>query len=344
MSNSFWKKERKYYKVSQEPKKPTFKNPIMKNEVRSRLTVKRTSTSPYFSPSFNELEFETLYPYVDILPSDSEVLTDILITNTHTNFDLLSHEQIENLKLVIHPNSGYDNFPIDFVKSLKAPIIIGSTIRAEGVSQYILSALFNHYSPISHHTEWDEQRKWPRKLLSDLKITIIGYGHIGKILHAVLSPIVSELTIYDPFQNFTQLNNKNSDVVILACGLNLKSRHIINRNFLNAISESALIINAARGELIQTNDLINFLKANEEAFAVLDVFEKEPNNFFDFNELLNIKLTSHIAGVYKNIDLHTIKFETTVIKDFLELTNFDFKNKYQKMILQNKLRPEIGII
>lgn len=119
---------------------------------------------------------------------------------------------------------------------------------------------------------------------------------------------------------------------------------MIDKHFLNALKDSALIINAARGELIKTNDLVNFLKANDEAFAVLDVFEKEPNDFFEFSDLRNIKLTSHIAGVYKNIDLHTIDFETSVIRDYLELTSFDFSNKYQKMILQNKLRPEIGII
>jgi lactate dehydrogenase-like 2-hydroxyacid dehydrogenase len=55
-----------------------------------------------------------------MLPSESGVVTDLLITNTHTNFDLLSGEQVENLKLVIHPNSGYDNFPVDFVKGLSA--------------------------------------------------------------------------------------------------------------------------------------------------------------------------------------------------------------------------------
>lgn len=316
----------------------------MKNSPHSRLTVKRTSTSPYFSQTFNQLETESLYPYVDMLPSESGVITDMLITNTHTNFDLLSGEQVENLKLIIHPNSGYDNFPIDFVKGMKAPIIIGSTIRAEAVAQYILSALISHYSPIPHHGTWDKDRKWPRKLLSELKVTIVGYGHIGKILHATLSPMVKELNVYDPFENLTQLNNKNSDVVILACGLNSKSRHMVDKNFLNALKDSALIINAARGELIKTSDLVNFLKANDEAFAVLDVFEKEPNDFSDFKGMSNVKLTSHIAGVYKNIDRQTIHFETTVISDFLELTSFDFNNKYQKTILQNKLRPEIGII
>ncbi|MBC7430175.1 MAG: hypothetical protein H7336_16295 [Bacteriovorax sp.] len=316
----------------------------MKNLDTSKLTIKRTSISPYFSPEFNQKEIETLYPYVDMLPSGSVDVTDMLITNTHTNFNLLSFEQIEKLKLIIHPNSGYDNIPIDFVKGSKAPIIIGSTIRAQAVSQYIMSALLNHFSPIPSSNQWDWDRKWPRRLLTDLKVVMLGYGHIGKILNAALTPLVKELVIYDPFENKTQLDHKQADVVILACGLNSKNRHIIDKNFLNAVKENILVINAARGELVKTADLINFLMANDEAYAVLDVFEKEPNDFSDFRHLKNVRLTSHIAGVFKNIDTLTLEFELEVIRDFSSMTEFDFKNKYQKMILQNKLRPEIGLI
>jgi D-3-phosphoglycerate dehydrogenase len=307
-------------------------------------TIKRVSTSPYFSAAFNQLEVEALTPYVDMLESTLSTPTNILITNTHTNFDLLSAEQIKKLELIIHPNSGYDNFPVDFVRGSKAPIIIGSTIRAQAVSQYVMSALLNHFSPIQHETQWSHERKWPRKLISELKVTLIGYGHIGKILNAFLSPLVKSICVYDPYENLTVFDYKNSDLVILACGLNNRNRHIINKNFLNTISEKALIINAARGGLIKTADLVNFLSANDEAFAVLDVFEKEPNDFSEFSGLQNIKLTSHIAGVYKNIDQFTIDFEVSVVKDFIELTEFDFQNKYQKMILQNKLRNDVGLI
>lgn len=310
----------------------------------TKLTIKRISTSPYFSPEFNQKEIETLSPYVEMLEATALDCTDILITNTHTNFDLLSGDQMEKLKLIIHPNSGYDNIPVDFVKGLKAPIVIGSTIRAQAVSQYILSALFTHFSPLPKNNRWDWDRKWPRQLISDLKVTMIGFGHIGKILQQTLTPLVRELCIYDPFENKTQLDIKRADVIILACGLNSKSRHMVDKNFLNHVNENVLVINTARGELIKTPDLINYLSANDSAFAVLDVFEKEPNDFSDFKHLNNVLLTSHIAGVYKNIDDHTINFEFEVIKDFSELTEFDFKNKYQKMILQNKLRPEIGLI
>jgi D-3-phosphoglycerate dehydrogenase len=305
-----------------------------------KLSLKRISTSPYFSAEFNQNEMESLSSYVEMLEQSSAELADILITNTHTNFDLISSEQMEKLKLIIHPNSGYDNIPVDFVKSVKAPIIVGSVIRAQAVSQYILSALLNHFSAIPDNNTWDSERKWPRQLLSDLKVQLIGFGHIGKILFSTLSPLVKELVVYDPFEHKTQLDNQQADVVILACGLNSKSRHLINNKFLNAVSENVLIINTARGELIKTQDLIKFLSANDEAFAVLDVFEKEPNNFSEFRHLKNVL----IALLFKKIDTYTIDFELSVLKDFYQLTNFDFKNKYQKMILQNKLRPEIGLI
>ncbi|MBY0413002.1 MAG: hypothetical protein K2Q18_02500 [Bdellovibrionales bacterium] len=315
-----------------------------KNKGASKLTIKRVSTSPYFSSDFNHRESLALEPLVDVLEMSDPEHSDILITNTHTNFKELPSDQLDNLKLIIHPNSGYDNIPLDFVKGTKATVVIGSTIRAQAVAQYIMSALLHHYSPISIERYWDTERKWPRKLISDLKITIIGYGHIGKILNTFLNPIAKSVSIYDPYENLPTLNHKFSDVVILACGLNARNRHIVDKNFLNQVKSDALIINAARGPLVKSVDLINFLSANSEAAAVLDVFEKEPNDFSEFKHLKNVKVTSHIAGVFKDIDQHTIDFEVAVLKDYIALSNFDFQNKYQKMILQNKLRQDVGLI
>lgn len=306
----------------------------------SKLRIKRTSTSPYFNASFNELEKKSLAPFAEF----TEGAADILITNTHTVFADLNQDELQKTKLIIHPNSGYDNFPENFVANCKAPIIIGSPIRGQAVSQYILSALYSHYSEIPTHKSWDKDRKWPRKLISDLKITLVGFGHIGKILHTALKDMTLELSVYDPFENFNELKTQNSDVLIMASGLNSSSRLLIDEQVLSTLNPDALIINAARGELIQTEALINFLKKNPKAFAVLDVFEKEPNNFSDFSNLVNIKLTSHIAGVYAQIDARTIDFEVAILKDFTELSKREFREKHQKIILQNKLRPNIGLI
>ncbi len=89
----------------------------MKKQREFRLTIKRTSTSPYFSTEFNQRENEALRPYADMLATDSLEASDVLITNTHTHFDLLTDEELAKLKLIIHPNAGYDNVPVDFIKA-----------------------------------------------------------------------------------------------------------------------------------------------------------------------------------------------------------------------------------
>ncbi len=309
-----------------------------------KLKIKRVNSSPYFKPQFAMKENLALNQYGEVLDHLSESLPNVIITNTHTNCDQLSDDLCDGLKLVIHPNSGYDNLTLDFVRRINAPVIIGNSIRAHAVTNYILSALFNHFSHLPNTPYWDNDRAWNRKLLNETKIALIGYGHIGKLLNTVLSPLVKNLTIYDPFENKLELDIKNADAVILACGLNAKSRHLVDKNFLNQISEKALIINAARGECVNTLDLISFLKSNSEAFAVLDVYEKEPADFFMFKGLSNIIHTSHIAGVFTAIDEATIQFETQVLSDFTTMTEFDFQNKYQKMILQNKIHPSLGIL
>lgn len=307
----------------------------------SKLRIYRTSTSPYFPADFNQREKETLEK---CLRTSAELVSsapfDVLITNTHTDFSQFSEKDLKNLKLIIHPNSGYDNFSASLVQKLQAPVVIGHNIRAQAVSQYILSGLYSRYIGIPHQRTWDQGRQWPRKLLSSLKITIIGYGHIGKILHAALLAQGCSLTVIDPYQNLSG-DPAGSDVVILACGLNESSRHLVDKHFLKKMPADFTLINAARGELVKTDDLIEFLSSHEKAHAVLDVFEVEPGEFALFHSLTNVTTTSHIAGVYSGIDQATINFEKDVLQDFFEGQSFE--KKYQNMLLKNRLTDK-GLI
>ena len=317
----------------------------MKNwQAHSPLRIKRLNHSPYYQNDFLTQEMKALSPFGEMIATNDPAFADILITNTHTKIDELIRPQIDCAKLIIHPNSGYDNFSESFVAQCGAPIVLGNLIRAKAVAHYILSALFENVSGITHQVLWDKDRKWPRTLLHEKKVVLLGHGHIGKILHQSLKPLVKDICIYDPYAGHHQLNIKDADVVLLACSLNKRSRHIVDKKFLNQIKTNALIVNAARGELIKTEDLVAFLKANSEASAVCDVFEKEPCEFYLFRDIKNLKTTSHIAGVFKNIDQETISFEVEVIHDFLNLNEFDFKNKYQSLILANRLKPELGLI
>ncbi|MDO9182828.1 MAG: NAD(P)-dependent oxidoreductase [Bacteriovorax sp.] len=312
-----------------------------------KLKVKRINSSPYFAADFHKFEADTIFSITgaQMLDTQSSQLASVLITNTHTDVTSITSEELGACQLMIHPNSGHDNFSSDFISSASFPIILGNPIRAQAVTNFILSSLFSHYSSVPHSTTWNKDRKWPRKLLSELNVLIMGQGHVGNLLAKSLAPLVASLNIYDPYTESTNLNLKNIDVLIPACSLNKKNHHFINEAILLELNSDFLLINAARGSLVNTNDLLKVLALRPKAFAVLDVFEKEPA---DFTELLkvttNLALSSHVAGVYKNIDSATALFEAQTILDFIKLDQITFEKKYQSMILQNKLRPNNFLI
>lgn len=323
------------------------------------VQIYRTNASTYQAPNFFQKEKDALEKIegVKYIKSLNEVNNDdpfILLTNTHTKPEQLPKVLIDKTVLVIHPNSGHDNFPVEFVNNSLFPIIIGNPIRSHAVVEYTLSTLFHHFTKIENHLHWDDNRLWNRKLLRDQKVLVIGNGHIGKTLARSLEPLCRELQVYDPFQE-NQFQNSNlittysdeifdgAQLLILAASLNDSSKHIINSQVLKRLDPECVIINPARGSLLKEDDLIHFLQKNPKAFAYLDVFEEEPFKPGYLHDLKNINKTSHIAGVYEKLNKDIISFEYQMIKEFLDYyrTNethkfaIDYKDCLLKSRVQN---------
>jgi D-3-phosphoglycerate dehydrogenase len=267
--------------------------------------------------------------------SDTSQDSLILITNTHTLVQELSSDLLKRVTLLIHPNSGFDHFSFDWVKQASFPIILGNTIRSHAVSNSILSHMLNHYSPLQHQSEWDQTRTYERKVLNELNVLLIGHGHIGKILEKALSPLVKKIHISDPHHG-KKADELKADVIIPIASLNKSTRHLIDSDFLREQPQDFCLINCARGPIVKMDDLVSTLEKRPLATAYLDVFEKEPANFSHYAHLNNLKTTSHIAGVYKNIDQKTLSFEDQIITDFLKLDIESFQNNYENELLQHQ--------
>jgi D-3-phosphoglycerate dehydrogenase / 2-oxoglutarate reductase len=308
-----------------------------------KLTLKRLALSPYHQDGFRQQEI-TMLNELDIQDSNSNSNHDFYITNTSFDFTTISNEDFNHsTKLMIHPNSGYDNIPAAFVKNATYPIVLGNKIRARAVAEYTLSCLFHHMTKLKNQKDWTSGRYWNRKLLEDNHVLIIGYGRIGKILEASLRPLTSRLTILDPFKLKTSKSEEikeKFDIVLMATSLNKSSLRMIDSTFLQQCSDTLLFINGARGKLVAQEELISFLIKNKNAFAYLDVFEKEPANFDDFDMLKNVQLSSHIAGVSMSLDQMILDFEREVLSDFLTLTKEDFNILYSPSLLQNRLHED----
>jgi phosphoglycerate dehydrogenase-like enzyme len=248
-------------------------------------------------------------------PSDLEV---ILVTNTHTQLKDLAPALLKKTRLIIHPNSGYDHFAGDVEVWKNIPVVIGHTIRAQAVAEYSISALFEGLVELPQHLAWNKERTWERKLLKGTDVWVFGYGHIGKIIADTLSTLGMKITIVDPFishcphkhlKSWKEGNVKEARVVITACGLNSTSNKLFNEEFFSHASDDLLFINGARGKLVDEKALREFLLTHPKAFAFLDVFD---------------------------LDRSILKFEETVLSDYLGPELEDFFKKYRSELLQNK--------
>ncbi len=144
--------------------------------------------------------------------------------------------------------------------------------------------------------------------LSDCTVGIVGCGHIGKDLIKLLQPFNCNILAYDilDFKEFYQENNvtpvgldtliKESDVVSLHLPIDESTKLIMNSERLKMLRSDAIIINLARGGLIDEAALKELLINDKIAGAALDVFEVEPPIDQDFAKIDNVMITPHIGG------------------------------------------------
>ncbi|MCL2884953.1 MAG: 2-hydroxyacid dehydrogenase [Oscillospiraceae bacterium] len=118
---------------------------------------------------------------------------------------------------------------------------------------------------------------------------IIGTGKIGKVFADICKGFGMKVLAYDAFPDagagieYVELDTllESADVVSLHCPLTPDTRHIINKEALRRMKETALLINTSRGALVDTGALIDALKNKRIGGAGLDVYEEEEEYFFE---------------------------------------------------------------
>jgi len=303
------------------------------------LSVLRLKNSAYFPTDFNQRESTQLpLPYYFKTPPQAPCPL-ILITNTETySQEILKIHESNEIRLIIHPNSGYENFDVELVKEMKIPFILGNSIRAQAVAQYLIANFLSHFLR-PHQKSWNrdfEQNK--SSLVSKKEVLLFGHGHVGKLVEQQLKPLVQKLDIIDPYKKdcltLKDVKIENYDAILLACSLNEENKEFINADFLQKLKDGCLIINPARGALISWEAIVN----SPHLQFVLDVFPYEPFPIDKYCQNSNLKMTSHIAGCHSSLSEAILNFESHVIQDYLKLNFHEFLNKYEHQNLKNKIK------
>lgn len=88
----------------------------------------------------------------------------------------------------------------------------------------------------------------------------------------------------------------NSRILVVSCNLNKSTHHIVNRQVIEALGPDGILINIARGPLVDESELVSALVEGRLGGAGLDVFEKEPHVPEELLKLENVVLTPHVAS------------------------------------------------
>ena len=200
------------------------------------------------------------------------------------------------LKVISRHGVGYDNVDLNFIKNNNISLLITATANAVAVAEHVISMFLS----LSKSTfKYDEEvRKGNFKSnaskiqtfeLLNKNILIAGFGRIGKKLISRCLAFDTKVYIYDPYIDKEIIKEyggikvdkiedglKIADYVSLHMPLTDETKNLINYNTLKTMKKNSIIVNTARGGIINELDLEKAL--NEELIfgAALDVFSKEP--------------------------------------------------------------------
>lgn len=218
----------------------------------------------------------------------------------------------DSIKIISRIGVGYDTVDLTSATRKKIAVTITPGAGAESVSEYCLAMMLAFSRNVllaDNEVRNNGWKKYAGPSLFRKKLGLIGLGNIGKQLSKIVVGFGMEILAYDKFQDekFAAKNNikyceletllNESDFISVHVPLTKKTKNMISQKELLLMKPGAVIVNAARGGIINEKDLFCALKNKTIAGACLDVFDNEPIG--PENPLLNLSniiLSPHNAG------------------------------------------------
>lgn len=225
--------------------------------------------------------------------------------------------QLPVLKLIAVAATGVDNLDLDYCRSHNIAVCNTRNYAAHSLPEHVLLLMLALRRNLIGYTQdvgagkWQEARQfclldYPIHDLHGSTIGIIGYGFLGRAV-AALAQAIGMKVLVSEHKGVTELRNgrvaftevlERSDVLSLHCPLTDDTRNLIDRPEFQRMKREALLINTARGGLVNESALVEALQEGLIAGAGVDVLSEEPprrGNLLLEANLPNLIITPHVA-------------------------------------------------
>jgi D-3-phosphoglycerate dehydrogenase len=246
--------------------------------------------------------------------ADAEVLVNHLAPLSAAMLD-----RLPDLKLVAVARGGPVNIDTQAARQRGIQVVNTPGRNASAVAEFTIGAILAETRRIRLGHETLRQGLWRGDLyradltgreLHEMTVGIVGYGQIGTRLVKLLKVFGPRIVVCDPYIELDNDDREDgveqvtwqqllevSDVVTLHARVSAETTHMTNADTLRAMRKDSVLINTARGPLVDYPALLNALQSGEIAGAMLETFDVEPpSSSSTLIKLSNVTLTPHIAG------------------------------------------------
>lgn len=257
---------------------------------------------------------------------------DVLVVRSATKVtsEVLEAGAKGNLKLVIRAGVGIDNIDLDYAEKVGIKVRNTPNASSDSVAELALGHMFSvaRHIAVANYTmrngQWNK-KQYKGSEIAGKTLGIIGMGRIGKALAGKAEALGMKIIYTDALgkqgnlaYEFMDLDNllKASDYVSLHVPYNKDKGALISDREISIMKDGAVIINCARGKVVDEEALLKALNSGKLAGAGIDVFEQEPSENMALINHERVSVTPHIGASTKEAQERIGKEVAAIVIDF----------------------------
>lgn len=225
----------------------------------------------------------------------------------------------KHLKMIQRTGVGTEMLDMEAIKRHGIPVYVNAGVNARSVAEHTVALMLACLKRLpqinagTHNGVWKKQQQGlTTHELYGKTVALVGMGNIGRTVAAMLQPFGVKILYTDVFRQSADVENQlgltfcesfeamlpEADILSFHCPLTPENTEILNSRTITLLKSGAIVINTARGKLINPDDLYEALKSGHVRTAALDTHYEEPiNEGYKLVLLDNVILTPHIGGL-----------------------------------------------
>lgn len=244
---------------------------------------------------------------------------DYFLVSGRLPIDKAVLDSAPHLKMIQRTGVGTEMLDLDEIRKRNIPVYVNAGVNARSVAEHTLTMMLAALKRLpqinaqTHNGVWKKQQQGvTTHELYGKTVGLVGMGNIGRLVATMLQPFGAKVIYTDVFRQKDEVEADlkltysesfeamlpQCDILSFHCPLTKDNAEMLNKRTLAMMKNDAIIVNTARGKLINPDDLYEALKSGHVKAAALDTHYEEPvKENYKLAELDNVILTPHIGGL-----------------------------------------------